>query len=46
METVLNCGPHGWAMIASAAFAYGLLALAGAALIKYIFFAKPAATPV
>jgi hypothetical protein len=40
MQSALNCGPHGWAMIASMITIYGVLALGGAALIKYLFFAK------
>ena len=37
-ESVLNCGPDGWLAIASAATIIGLLALSGAALVKYLFF--------
>ena len=40
MDSVLNCGAGGWLMIASGVVTYGVLALAGAALIKYLFFAK------
>lgn len=40
MQSALNCGPHGWAMIASMVTVYGVLALGGAALIKYLFFTK------
>lgn len=40
MQSALNCGPHGWAMIASMITVYGVLALGGAALIKYLFFTK------
>ena len=36
MDSVLNCGANGWFMIASAVVFYGLLALAGAALVKYL----------
>ena len=36
MDSVLNCGGNGWFMIASAVVFYGLLALAGAALVKYL----------
>ena len=39
METALNCGANGWLMIAGGVVTYGVLALAGAALIKYLFFA-------
>jgi hypothetical protein len=37
MDSVLNCGADGWVMIAGAVVMYGVLALAGAALIKYLF---------
>lgn len=40
MQSALNCGPHGWVMIASMITAYGVLALGSAALIKYLFFSK------
>jgi hypothetical protein len=40
MQSALNCGPDGWAMIASMITVYGLLAFGGAALIKYLFFTK------
>lgn len=36
MDTLLNCGANGWAMIAGAALIYGVLGLTGAALIKYL----------
>jgi hypothetical protein len=38
MDSVFNCGTGGWFMIAAAVATYGLLALAGAALVKYLFF--------
>ena len=38
MDSVLNCGGSGWFMIASGLVFYGLLALAGAALVKYLVF--------
>ena len=38
METALNCGAHGWTMIAALATTYGVLLLCAAALIKYLFF--------
>ena len=40
MDSVLNCGANGWLMIAGGLVTYGVLALAGAALIKYLFFAN------
>ena len=40
MQSALNCGLHGWTMIASMITVYGVLALGGAALIKYLFFSK------
>jgi hypothetical protein len=39
MDTVLNCGANGWLMLAAGVLTYGTLALAGATLIKYLFFA-------
>jgi hypothetical protein len=39
MDGVLNCSGDGWLMIASVVMIYGVLALAGAALIKHLFFA-------
>jgi len=39
MDSVLDCGANGWLMIAGGVVTYGVLALAGAALIKYLFFA-------
>jgi hypothetical protein len=38
MNSVLDCGSNGWLMIASGVVTYGLLALAGAALVKNLFF--------
>jgi hypothetical protein len=38
MNGVLECSSNGWLMIASGVAIYGLLALAGAALVKYLFF--------
>jgi hypothetical protein len=38
MNGLMECGSHGWLMIAGGALFYGVLALAGAALVKYIFF--------
>lgn len=39
MDSVLNCSSGGWFMIAAGIATYGLLALAGTALVKYLFFA-------
>lgn len=39
MDSMLNCGVGGWLMVAGGVLAYGVLALAGAALVKYLFFA-------
>jgi hypothetical protein len=36
MEKVFNCGAHGWLMLGGAVATYTVLALAGAALIKYL----------
>ena len=40
MESVLNCGANGWLMTAGGIVTYGVLILAGAALIKYLFSAE------
>jgi len=37
-DTLLNCGANGWLMIAGGLLTYGVLALAGTALVKYVFF--------
>ena len=39
-DTLLNCGAHAWPMIAGGLLTYGVLALAGAALVKHLFFPK------
>jgi hypothetical protein len=39
MSSVLSCGGDGWFMVASGIAFYGVLALAGAALVKYLLFA-------
>ena len=39
MESVLNCGTNQWLVIASVVLIYSVLALGGAALVKYLFFA-------
>jgi hypothetical protein len=44
MDSVLNCGSGGWFMIAAGIATYGLVALSGAALIKYLFFANRGGT--
>ncbi len=41
LNTVLDCSSHAWPMIAGGALTFGVLALAGAALLKYLFFADP-----
>jgi hypothetical protein len=40
MESMLNCGADGWLMIAGGLVTSGVLILAGAALIKYLFSAE------
>ena len=40
MDSILNCTNGGWFMIAAGIATYGLLALAGAALVRYLFFTK------
>ena len=39
MDGVLNCSGDGWLMITGVVMIYGVLALAGAALIKHLFSA-------
>ena len=39
MIDTLTCGSNGWLMLAVSVLTYGMLALAGGALIKYLFFA-------
>jgi hypothetical protein len=39
MIDTLTCGANGWLMLAAGVLTYGTLALAGAALVKYLFFA-------
>ena len=41
MDSILNCGAGSWLMIAAGIVTYGVLGLAGAALVKYLFFAEP-----
>jgi hypothetical protein len=36
MENVFNCGAYGWLMLGGTVATYTVLALAGAALIKYL----------
>lgn len=38
MDSALNCS--GWLMAVAGIATYGVLALAGAALVKYLFFTK------
>jgi hypothetical protein len=40
MESVLDCGTNGWLMIAGGVLTYGVLIMAGAALIKYLCVAE------
>ena len=44
LDSVLNCGSGGWFMIAAGIATYSLLALAGAALIKFLFFTNRVST--
>ncbi len=37
MNSMAECGSHGWLMIAGSVLFYGVLGLAGAALVKYLF---------
>jgi len=38
-QHMMNCISNGWLMMAGGLLTYGVLALAGAALVKYLFFA-------
>ena len=38
MIDTLTCGANGWLMLAAGVLTYGTLVLAGAALVKYLFF--------
>ena len=38
MIDTLTCGANGWLILAAGVLTYGTLALAGAALMKYLFF--------
>ena len=43
---MMNCVSSGWLMMAGGLVTYGVLALAGAALVKYLFFARSSTTRV
>ena len=38
MIDTVTCGANGWFMLVAGVLTYGALALAGAALVKYLFF--------
>jgi hypothetical protein len=38
MIDTLTCGANGWLILAAGVLTYGTLALAGVALMKYLFF--------
>jgi len=42
----MNCAASGWGMMAGALLTYSVLALASAALVKYLFFAGDSTTGV
>jgi hypothetical protein len=44
MNSMTECGSHGWLMIAGGVVFYSVLGLAGAALVKYLFFEGRART--
>ena len=46
LDSVLSCSTGGWFMIAAGITTYGVLALAGAALIKHLFFANRSSAAV
>ena len=39
MNTAVECAAHGWPMVAGGIAVLAVLALSGAALVKYLFFA-------
>lgn len=43
---MMNCISNGWLMMSGGLMTYGVLALAGAALFKYLFFARSSTTRV
>jgi hypothetical protein len=43
---MMNCVSSGWLMMASGLVTYAVLALASAALVKYLFFAGSSTTRV
>jgi len=43
---MMNCVSSGWLMVAGGLLTYGVLALASAALVKYLFFDGRSATGV
>ncbi len=43
---MMNCVSSGWHMMAGGLLTYGVLALAGAALVKYLFFVGRSTTRV
>jgi len=43
---MMNCVSSGWLMMAGGLVTYGVLALASAALVKYLFFAGSGTTRV
>jgi hypothetical protein len=44
IDSVLSCSNGGWFMIAAGTATYGVLALAGAALVKFLFFSSRRST--
>jgi hypothetical protein len=40
MDNAFSCGAYGWLMLGGVVVTYAVLALAGAALIKYLLSAK------
>ena len=43
---MMNCASSGWLMMAGGLLTYGVLALASAALVKYLFFVSGSKTGV
>jgi hypothetical protein len=44
INSALDCGFNGWLMVAGGVVTFSMLALAGAAFVKYLFFANRTTT--
>lgn len=45
MNSALECASNGWPMIVGGIAVLGILALSGAALVKYLFFSHRPSAP-